>query len=196
MKLNKLGKSMKEGRREVTLLTDPECQLWVRIKDAAYAAEPELGLTRENLLAIVDIDKDKRNRYSVREGMTKDTRFSIYYDNEAEDPNRLHVLALFDHTLLLADPEGAILGIDARLLSPIESENGNAFYIRYSHQQREGEETPLVAVFDDILCGALIMPIPREQLEKLMDLCRDVSKRRTIMPIHADEGEQLSLLEE
>lgn len=194
MKLGKLGKVIKDSNKRLNILTDQECQLWVGTDKAMYAVEPELGLTKDNLLAICDIEKDKRKGYSIREAMTPDPRFTIYQmDGEEED--RLRLVALFEHTMILADREGNILGIDARLLAPVEHDNGLAFFARYDPH---GLMAPAVAVFDDIMCGALIAPIREEDLARLQDLCRDVAGRKLIelMSEIEDNGEQMSLLED
>lgn len=194
MRLSKIGKLLKEGRSTITLVNDSEMQQWVCLRDAAYAAEPGLGLTQGNILTVCDIEKEKQKKYvAFEDGLIEDERFSIYM-RDGEDENRLRVVALFDHTMVLADREGNVLGINATLLRPIESDNGLAFYLR---EDKHGIQPPLVAAFDDILCGALIVPIAPEQLMKLQDLCRDVAAREPIIPPEeAEEDGQMSLLED
>ena len=164
MKWDRLGKII-EKRHQCLIVEDADGTQWIGSGEAFFAAEDSIQVTKENALALCSIDKGKRDRIQVRTWDCGE-RFTILYTKEDEQ-NLLTPITTMNDVLLLGSRDGTLYGVETRMLKPIDTENGQAFSLR---RMADGS-CPVIAVFDDILCGAIVAPVDGEQLGRIMDLC-------------------------
>lgn len=165
MKLNKIAKQVKTKKR-VMIEHDGNGTQWVGSLGTRYAVEPGIVITEENCLALIGIDKEKRGEYIV---IQNDTYAGVISEYREDDEIELHwkmgVRYGCDDIVLLQDMGGNVYGVMKSLLDPLEASLGMGFTLRQGR----------IAVYDDIMCGAIIEPVEDAVMSAIMRTMKELT---------------------
>lgn len=165
MKLNKIKRQVKTKKRAI-IEYDGSGTQWVGSSGTRYAVEPGIVITEENCLALMGIDKEKRAEYIVNQENTYAGVISEYRDeDEIELHWKMEVSYGCDYIVLLQDMAGNVYGVMKSLLDPIEASMGMGFTLRQGR----------IAVYDDIMCGAIIEPVVDAVMSDIMRTMKDLT---------------------
>lgn len=148
------------------LFNCPDGQQWIGDGSAAYPVEG-IVLSKDAIPAVFDILRKKLEETVIQETDVEDERFRIVPAAEEEPLNdQGDVLYLGNVYRALLGRDG-LLCIPRETLKPVEGkDDGLRFFARRS--DRAGG-TPLIAVYTDLLCGALIMPMATKGVENIQE---------------------------
>lgn len=174
MKLAKINKAMTRMNRYI--VTGEDGFQWLGDGTAFYQVDQGLDLTEGNLLAILDIDEDKRGNYNVREIDGARLPQCDICPREGED-EQLHPLVSVswagELVTIMTTAEGEAAAVPQRQVVPADGREPLTFFLRRAVDPQTGEiKAPCVAVFRDMLCCAVIMPVKRETMDEMWIVMR------------------------
>lgn len=174
MKLNKIKKAM--TRQTLSIINGSDGFQWIGDGTAYYEADRELDLTESNLLAILDIDADKRDQYTVREIDGARVPMCDVCPQEACDVElipRASVSWAGELLTIMTTNDGEAVAVTQRQIAPADGKKPLRFFLRRSVDRETAEiRQPVVAVFEDMLCCAVIMPIEARTMAAVWDVMR------------------------
>lgn len=172
MKLQKVKKAL-HGTNLIIFEDDGGFQ-WLSDGHAAYLMDRELDLTRGNLLAILDIEEEKRANYTVREA--KAPSHIDQCPQEAADERLIPLISVsWDGELItiMATENGEAAAVLQRQIAPADGREPLDFMLRRSVDPETGEiGEPMVCCFADMLCSAIIAPIVSKTMDEIWRLMR------------------------
>lgn len=172
MKLQKVKKAL-HGTNLIIFEDDGGFQ-WLSDGTAAYLMDRELDMTRENLLAILDIEEDKRDKYTVRK--INAPRWLDQCPQEEADEQLIPLISVsWDGELItiMATENGEAAAVPQRQIAPADGRKPLDFMLRRSVNPETGEiGAPMVCCFADMLCGAIIAPIRPKVMDEIWRLTR------------------------
>lgn len=193
MKLQAIRKACMD-RDTFYILDRPDGRQWISNGAAAWPVEG-IEIEEGSVGALFDIPEKKQGLVSITRREYADGRFQAepMEDYEMELKDLGDILYRGNVYKALKNDEGVML-IDIRWLKPVQAGNG----YRYCERYAQGRE-PLVAVYGDLLAGALIMPMTgknaRKILEDAWNILREKIRGDQEQP-EEETGEQLSMEEE
>lgn len=191
MKLQKILKAFTS--KSIYIVTEEGGNQWIGDGHAFYVVDSGLDLTSDNVLAILDVEEDKRDTYNVYE--RDDSRLPMCdicpqeMCDEALHPIISISWALELITIFKTD-NGEAVAVKQKQIAPAEGKEKLAFYLRKSVDKITGEvKAPVVAVFQNMLCSVVIQPIAEKTIREIWELMRIASDRNLIYCIPPEEGE-------
>lgn len=174
MKLQKIKKALK--RTSLSVVTGEDGFQWIGDGTAFYLADRELDLTKDNLLAVLDIEEDKRSSYSVRE---IDWRALPQIDICPQEGNDVELNPLIsvswagELVTIMTTADGEAVAVPQRQIAPADGKMPLRFYLRRTVDPETGKiKAPVVAVFRDMLCCAVIMPMEPRAMQEMWRVMR------------------------
>lgn len=174
MKLGKIKKAM--TRKTLYIVNGEDGFQWIGDGSAFYIADKNLDLSDGNLLAILDIDEDKRSEYTVREiDGEKVPELDICPQEDCD--KLLHPLVSLSWTdeleTIMTTEDGEAVAVDQAYIAPADGKEPLMFVLRRSVNRDTGEiRGPVVVVFRDMLCCAVIMPIGARTMTEIWAVMR------------------------
>ncbi len=169
MKLSKIKKALK--RKRLVIVTEEGGNQWLGDGVAFYLVDSGLDLTKDNVKAILDIDEDKRDEYTVR--MLEDTALPMcdMCPQEGND-EELHPLVSVswagELVTIMRTEDGQAVGVAQSRIEPADGKEPLRFFLRTSVNPETGEYlAPVVACFQDMLCCAVIMPTKAAAMDEI-----------------------------
>lgn len=169
---------------------------WMGDGQAFYIVDQNIDLTERNLLAILDIEEDKREKYNVRELMYENLpQLDVCPQEDADE--MLHPLVSVSWagrlvTMMTTDGGEAVAVRQSRI-APADGRKKLAFFLRKSADPETGEiKAPCVAVYDDMLCCAVIMPETRKTVDEIWTVMRKACGEDLTYCLAEDEATERS----
>lgn len=190
MKLQKIKKALKHT--SLNVVTGEDGFQWIGDGTAFYLADRELDLTKDNLLAVLDIEEDKRSSYSVRE---IDWRALPQIDICPQEGNDVELNPLIsvswagELVTIMTTAEREAVAVPQRQIAPADGKMPLRFYLRRTVDTETGEiKAPVVTVFRDMLCCAVIMPMEPRVMQEMWRVMR-LACREELRSCVSDEGD-------
>ena len=163
------------------IITDTDGRQWITDGTNAYLADESVPLNDENILSVLDIAPDKREKIRVGEQGTDATKTCVSrilqpavsmmpMRGDREMIPGLSICYNGDVLTSLQDAagDGRIKWVRQGYIKPADGPNGLGFFMRGM----------LVALYQDMLCNAVVAP-ERDEIEELIE--------KTICDMYADE---------
>lgn len=157
--------------RTCVLAWDRENHRWIGDGPRFYAMDEDIPMEKSNALAILDVDKAKREKCAVMEWASSDPRMSIY-PNQETDERLIPVMAVMyagEPIMLFASEKREIFAISQGDLAPIASKHGYEYALRRRKDADGGEMRPAVIVMADMFVGAVLMPMSAKATKIIID---------------------------
>ena len=154
-------KKVVADKKMCVLARDKDGNRWIGDGTRFYALDEFIPVTKENALAVLDVDKAKRDSYAVIEQGDPDPRLSIYPD-EQQDERLIPGLAVKyggDTVLVLVTEKMEIFAIKDEDLKPVETVGGYGFTLRRRYTPTGEEMRPAVMIQGDMMISAVLMPM-------------------------------------
>lgn len=175
MRLQKIKRAM--TTKSVYIVTEDGGNQWMGDGKAFYLVDSGLDLTEGNALAILDIDEDKRRDYAVREIESRHMPMLDMCPQEACDVELRPVVSVSwagELLTIMVTADGEAAAVPQRQIAPADGKEPLRFFLRRSVDPDTGEfRQPVVAAFADMLCCAVIMPVPAETMREVWTLMRN-----------------------
>ena len=157
MKISAIKKIVTDSKRCI-VVTDKEGRQWIGDGKRFYAVDEDIRFKRETVLAMLDIDKDKRDKVAVFEEASNDPRFDVYQQEEGERLiPQMAVMYGGDLVMIFMADRQEIFALEHATLKPIDN-MGRAYTLR--RRTANGEEMrPVIAVQTDMFVSALLTPM-------------------------------------
>lgn len=172
MKLQKVKKALRGTH--LIIFEDEGGFQWLSDGTAAYLMDRELDLTEGNLLAILDIEEDKRVNYTVR--ATKAPRHIDQCPQEQADERLIPLISVSwagELITIMATLDGDVAAVLQRQIAPADGKEPLAFALRRGVDPETGKiGQPMVCCFADMLCSAIICPIAPKTMAEIWRLMR------------------------
>lgn len=174
MKLAKINKALTRPSRYI--VTGEDGFQWLGDGTAFYVVDQGLDLTEDNLLPVLDIDEEKRDGYYVHE--VEGSRMpQCDVCPQEENDELLHPLVSVswagELVTIMTTETGEAVAVPQSKIAPADGKEPLIFYLRKSVDQETGEiKAPVVGVFKDMLCCAVIMPVKAETMNEMWAVMR------------------------
>ena len=161
MNINAIKRNCK-GKKIAIILNSVSGSQWITNGQSAWLVEG-MALNVAALEALFDLSEKALTKWTIEEKPAQDPRFSAVVMDEEE----------------IADEAGAVVYQDAVYIG-VTSEHGMLFipydairhikvdYRRYAVRWRDGK--PMVAVYGDMFCQALLMPLNNESADRMREI--------------------------
>lgn len=177
MKLQKVKKAL--THKTIRIVTDADGYQWVGDHHAMYLADKALDITEGNIKAILDIDEDQRDKWTVFADSGREMPWFDQCPIElADDPLRaiVSVSWMGELVTVFSTQEGDTAMIPQTLIAPADGKEGLTFALRRWTDPETGEtQEPLVVCFCDMLANAILTPLPRKTADEIWRAMRDAS---------------------
>lgn len=177
MKLQKVKKAL--THKTIRIVTDADGFQWVGDYHAMYLADKALDITEGNIKAILDIDEDQRDKWTVFADSGREMPWFDQCPIElADDPLRaiVSVSWIGELVTVFSTQEGDTAMIPQTLIAPADGKEGLTFALRRWTDPETGEtQEPLVVCFCDMLANAILTPLPRKTADEIWRAMRDAS---------------------
>lgn len=154
-------KKVVADKKMCVLTRDKDGNRWIGDGTRFYVLDEFIPVTKENALAVLDVDKAKRDSFAVIEQREPDPRLSIYPD-EQRDEQLIPGLAVKyggDTVLVLVTEKMEIFAIKDEDLKPVETAGGYGYTLRRRYTPTGEEMRPAVMIQGDMMISAAIMPM-------------------------------------
>ena len=136
-----------------------------------------MDLTKGNLLAILDIEEEKRDKYTIIESGASSTMAWLDQCPQEDADEELTPLASVswegDLVTIFATSAGEAVMVPQRQIAPADGREPLVFALRRGINQDTGEIfAPRLVCFRDMLANAIIMPIRAEVAQDIWRLMR------------------------
>ena len=188
MKLSKVKKAL--NTQNLKLYTDGNGDQWLASAHAAYLMDRDLTLTQDNLLAVLDVDEDKRADWVVTE-MGKAPACLDQCPQEGCDELLIPIMSvcwLDELITIMRTDDGALAMVKQSQIAPADGKEPLTFMLRRSVDPDTGEVmTPVVACFRDMLACAMLAPIKPDAAEKIMEKMRACAEEGLAYCVESEE---------
>lgn len=165
MKIAAIKKIIMDAKRCI-IVTDGEGNQWIGDGKRFYAVDEDFRFERETVLAVLDVDKEKRGKVNIFKENSGDPRFSIY----PKEPNgdflkgevlkpRMAIMYGGELVMVFMTERREVFALEHAYLKPVDMGRD------YMLLRREvfGEEMrPVIAVQTDMFVNALLTPLPQK----------------------------------
>ena len=177
MKLSAIKKLITESKRAL-IVRDQDGVRWLGDGLNFYAMDDGIPISKESVLAILDVDKDKRDKITPCEwSMPIDARFGIY-PNEDTDERLMPCMAVLyggEPIMIFMTEAGEIVGVKQAAIKPVEARFGIAYQLR--RRWKDGEEKrPVITCSEDAFVSAILMPIDTEVTRSIVSTMKMLSE--------------------
>ena len=180
-------KKLVTSAKHALIWVDGEGKQWVGDgRHGMYAADDCVRLTEENVLAVLDVDKDKREKIRCSMGPSYDPRLSIM-PNEETDIRLRPVLSVYyadEMITLMYSEDGELFGVRRSAIRPANAKYGLAFCLR----RREGC-MPWIVCFEGMLASAVLLPEPGRVIEDIVATMKSAGNYKIVHYEKPDEEE-------
>ena len=176
----KLARIMKALRGTALSIVNGEDGFqWVGDGTAYYLVDQTLDLTEDNLLSVMDIDEKKRKKYTVRTIEGQRTPMIDICPQEGCDQALNPLLSASwagELVTIMTSETGEAAAVLQSQIAPADGDEPLQFCLRRSIDRDTAEERqPVVAVFRDMLCCAVIMPVQARTMTEIWRMMRMAS---------------------
>ncbi len=166
MNINAIKRNCKAASRAVILDSVAGGQ-WITNGTTAWLVEG-LRLTVEAVEALFNLTNKQKNDMAIVEKPTSDPRFcQTPYEGE-EDTEEAGAVVYLDAIYIGLKSSGGMLFIPYEPIRHIKDK-----YRHYAVRWRDGR--PMVAVYEDMFCAALVMPLDNRSSGEMRDIARRLS---------------------
>lgn len=136
---------------------------WISDGINAYLADESVKYTRENLMGILDIDPEKRDRIDVGESMADSELFVMIETNRDEPLQPIGSIVYSGECMTcMRTEDGKRIWVRQSFIEPADGKMGLRFFLR------DG----VVICFQDLFASAILRPEYGEEQEKIEDMLR------------------------
>lgn len=192
MRLNEIKKAC-NAQGEYTIFNCPDGQQWLCNGAAAWPVEG-ITITAGIVPAIFDLSPKQQAEMSIREGETTDERFRIS-PMEGEETLKELGDVLFHGTIYRAlESAAGLILINRDWIKPAARAADDMIFTLRAPEGR----APMVAVYADMFCSGLIMPIHQKRVKQIQEemgrmLMGHVRRIGKDVEDEAEDGEQTTL---
>lgn len=166
MNINAIKRNCKAVSRAV-ILDSLNGGQWITNGTTAWLVEG-LRLTVEAVEALFNLTNKQKNDMAIEEKPTTDPRFCYTTFEGEEDTEEAGAVVYLDAIYIGLKSSGGMLFIPWEPIRHIKDK-----YRHYAVRWREGR--PLVAVYEDMFCAALVMPLDNRSSGEMRDIARRLS---------------------
>ena len=162
MKAAKVTKRVMKTNSAV-ILTDESGKQWISDGINCYLADESVQYTRENLMGILDIDPEKRDRIDVVE-RTAESELFVMIETDRDEPLQPIGSIVYSGECMtcMRTEDGKRIWVRQSFIEPADGKMGLRFFLR------EG----VVICFQDLFASAILRPEYGEEQEKIEDMLR------------------------
>lgn len=163
--------------KSVLIWTDRQGNKWLGDGRRMYAADGSIPLNEDNVLAVLDVDKDKREKIRCQMGPTYDERLAIE-PNEETDVRLRPIMSVYyadELITLMVSDDNQLFGVRQSAIRPVNAKYGLVFYLR----RKEGS-APWVVCFEDMFATAVLLPEPARVVESIVQSMREVEATKIV----------------
>ena len=162
MKAAKVAKRVMKTNKAV-ILTDEIGKQWISDGINCYLADESVQYTRENLMGILDIDPEKRDRIDVGESMA-DSELFVMIETDRDEPLQPIGSIVYSGECMtcMRTEDGKRIWVRQSFIEPADGKMGLRFFLRDGH----------IACFADLFCSAVLTPEDEEAQGKIEDILR------------------------
>ena len=163
MKAAKVAKRVMKRNYAVIIDDERRGKQWISDGINAYMADKSVEYTKENLMGILDIDPEKRNRITVS-GMYAEGDLFAMEETDRDKPLQPIGSIVYSGecmTCMRTEDERRIW-VRQSYIEPADGKMGLRFFLRDGH----------IACFADLFCSAVLTPEDEEKQEKIEDILR------------------------
>ena len=170
MKLAAIRKIIMDTKRCI-IVNDREHNQWIGDGKRFYLVDEDFRFKRENVLTVLDIDKDKRNKVAVFQEDSGDHRFSIYPQEDGYPKGeilkpRMAIMYGGELVMVFMTDRNEVFAVEHAYLKPVDL--GRDFMLL--RREVFGEEmTPAIAVSTDTFVNALLTPLPQKTTRAIIE---------------------------
>ena len=183
MKLQAIKRICAE-RKMIEILDTPQNRQWVGDGEAFYPVDSGIHIDEYNIASLMDLDDAAMDKIIVTHTAQDDPRFSMADAHRESGSMRPHLTVWMSGRsyCLLRDEENGetltadVLMINTAYLQPAKTKNGHMeYFLCPAYTDRGIPLRPLVAVFNSLLCAALIFPESKERTDTILSAMRDAA---------------------
>ena len=167
MNINAIKRNCKAAQMAV-ILDSLRGSQWITNGTTAYLVEG-LRLDVEAVAKLFDLTDKQRGKMSMAEKATSDPRFCETPFDEEEETREAGAMVFRDAIYIGLPSSAGMLYIPYEAIRHIKAD-----YRRYAIRWRHGR--PMVAVYADMLCSALMMPLDNRSAEEMRGIARKLSE--------------------
>ena len=171
MKLSKIRKAL--SKHIIELIWDRNGNEWIGDGTVFYVLDDGLKIDRDNALPILDVEMDDRKDWDVIELHWEHRgTLDIVPNPDCEDDMAEVMRIVMDKTemIVLRTETGESAMIPAYQVKPCEGKEALGYTLRRAVDSDTGEfEAPVVCVYTNMLCCAVIMPMGRSCWDAAMN---------------------------
>lgn len=190
MKMAAIRKVIADKKR-CLLVRDKDNQRWIGDGARFYAMEADISIDEFNALAVLDVEKSKRDSYEVFEWKAADPRLSIY-QNEETDERLVPGMSIIyggEIVYVFMTDRGEVFAAKREDFKPVDSKNGFEYAIR-RRKAADGEEMrPAIICMADMFVGAVIMPMEKKVTDSIVAMMGRLAEGKTVSYGEDDETE-------
>lgn len=171
-------KKLVTGSKRVLIWVDGDGNQWIGDgMRGMYAVDDCIRLNEGNVLSVLDVDKDKRDKIRCSMGPSYDPRLSILPDEENDIQLRpvLSVYYADELITLMRSEDGELFGVRQSAIKPANAKYGLAFFLR----RREGM-IPWIACFEDMMTSAVLLPEAGRVIEDIMNALKGMGDYKIV----------------
>lgn len=164
MNIGKIGKLCEKSHWFYIMNNEANGEQWISDGNAAYFVDADIRITEENAIPLFDFSKEEKKRPIIRSGDVEAT--DIYSSQRVEDEELLETIGsvIYADVIMLAlKSADGMLFINRKYLSPVAKSDYLEFYLRKNGNR------PVVAVYSNMFCEAVISPYAGRSAENVRE---------------------------
>ena len=166
MNINAIKRNCK-GSKIAIILNSVSGSQWITNGQSAWLVEG-MTLNVAALEALFDLSAKALTKWLIQEKPVQDPRFSTLGTNEEEAAEEAGAVVYQDAVYVGVTSDHGMLYIPYDAIRHIKVD-----YRRYAVRWLDGK--PMVAVYGDMFCQALLMPLNNESAERMRDIARKLA---------------------
>ena len=163
MKAAKVAKRVMKRNYAVIIDDKWSAKQWISDGINAYMADESVKYTEENLMGILDIDPEKRDKVEVTERFVEGDLFAMVETDRDKPLQPIGSIVYSGEcmTCMRTEDERRIW-VRQSYIEPADGKMGLRFFLRDEH----------IACFANLFCSAVLTPESEEEQEKIEDILR------------------------
>lgn len=164
MNIGKIGKLCEKSHWLYVMNNETNGEQWISDGNAAYFVDADIRVTEENVIPLFDFSKEEKKRPIIRSGDVAAT--NIYSSERVEDEELLEAIGsvIYGDSIMMAlKSADGMLFINRKYLSPVAKSDYIEFYLR------KNGNIPMVAVYSNMFCEAVISPYAGRSAEDVRE---------------------------
>ena len=186
MKASEVKKLVMNAKSAV-IMTDRDGRQWLGDGRYFFAADDSLPLNEDNVLAVLDVDKDKRDKIRCTQAAAFDPRMTIMPDEEHDVKltPRMSVYYGDEMITIMTSDDNELFGVRQSAIRPANAKYGLAFFAR----RREGM-IPWIMCFEDMFATAILMPGPARAIAAIVEGMQDIMPYKIVSYETREDAEE------